>query len=257
MKPSKLIYKEPDELLFSEDNSDSLPASINFDYFLKFGNYSFCESENNLYVLSEEITPRNSINLQTFNDSNDVNISEDKIISKEKSNNIPINNKIKRGRKTQLEKNLIENTSRSKNAKDNIIRKLKTHFINNFLLNLINVLIFEKLNKNYIIRKLRNEISKDITIKYNIYLFNQTLEQLYSSEISHQFRSIMEKSLNKKIINQIKKEDFFDNFLNLKVKDIYKIYIDKDCKKILKEKFNFEDKNNKIISFYEFINTCE
>ena len=255
-----LIYREPEDLNLYKSNNELFPF-LNFENNLSynFDNYSCSENDNNLYVMSDKITQRD-LKLKTFNESNDVNNFEDtRIISTEKSNNILNNNKNKRGRKTHLEKNLLlNNTSRSKYAKDNIIRKIKTHFINNFLLNLINVLIVEKLSKDYyFIRKLRNEISKDITIKYNIYLFNQKLEQLYSSEISIQFRSIIHKSQNKKIINQLKKEDFFSNFLNLKVKDIYNIYISKNCKNILKDKFNIEDKSNKIISFYEFIKKFE
>lgn len=246
MNSPNLINKRTNNLILSNSNFDTSLLN-NYNSFND-------ESDFNLYNIND--SENNSINFQNLNESNDVKTFENSLIIIKDSNNISNNYKIKRGRKTK-QKNSSFNTIRSKFAKDNIIRKIKTHFINNFLINLINILIKEKLNKNYIIRKLRNEISRDITIKYNIYLFNQTLEQLYSSEISNQFKSIIRKSANKKIINQIKKEDFFNKFLNIKVKDIYNIYINKNCKEILKKNYDIQDKNNKIITFNEFIKKFE
>ena len=246
MNSPNLINKRTNNLILSISNFDTSLLN-NYNSFND-------ESDFNLYNINDR--ENNSINFQNLNESNDVKTFENSLIIIKDSNNISNNYKIKRGRKTK-QKNSSFNTIRSKFAKDNIIRKIKTHFINNFLINLINILIKEKLNKNYIIRKLRNEISRDITIKYNIYLFNQTLEQLYSSEISNQFKSIIRKSANKKIINQIKKEDFFNKFLNIKVKDIYNIYINKNCKEILKKNYDIQDKNNKIITFNEFIKKFE
>jgi hypothetical protein len=246
MNSPNLINKRTNNLILSNSNFDTSLLN-NYNSFND-------ESDFNLYNINDR--ENNSINFQNLNESNDVKTFENSLIIIKDSNNISNNYKIKRGRKTK-QKNSSFNTIRSKFAKDNIIRKIKTHFINNFLINLINILIKEKLNKNYIIRKLRNEISRDITIKYNIYLFNQTLEQLYSSEISNQFKSIIRKSANKKIINQIKKEDFFNKFLNIKVKDIYNIYINKNCKEILKKNYDIQDKNNKIITFNEFIKKFE
>ena len=248
MNSPNLINKRSNNLILSNSNFDTSLLNNYYDSSLNE------EREFNLYNIND--SENNSINFQNLNESNDVKTFENSLIIIKDSNNISNNYKIKRGRKTK-QKNSSFNTIRSKFAKDNIIRKIKTHFINNFLINLINILIKEKLNKNYIIRKLRNEISRDITIKYNIYLFNQTLEQLYSSEISNQFKSIIRKSANKKIINQIKKEDFFNKFLNIKVKDIYNIYINKNCKEILKKNYDIQDKNNKIITFNEFIKKFE
>ena len=248
MNSPNLINNRSNNLILSNSNFDTSLLNNYYDSNLNE------EREFNLYNIND--SENNSINFQNLNESNDVKTFENSLIIIKDSNNISNNYKIKRGRKTK-QKNSSFNTIRSKFAKDNIIRKIKTHFINNFLINLINILIKEKLNKNYIIRKLRNEISRDITIKYNIYLFNQTLEQLYSSEISNQFKSIIRKSANKKIINQIKKEDFFNKFLNIKVKDIYNIYINKNCKEILKKNYDIQDKNNKIITFNEFIKKFE
>jgi hypothetical protein len=248
MNSPNLINNRSNNLILSNSNFDTSLLNNYYDSSLNE------EREFNLYNIND--SENNSINFQNLNESNDVKTFENSLIIIKDSNNISNNYKIKRGRKTK-QKNSSFNTIRSKFAKDNIIRKIKTHFINNFLINLINILIKEKLNKNYIIRKLRNEISRDITIKYNIYLFNQTLEQLYSSEISNQFKSIIRKSANKKIINQIKKEDFFNKFLNIKVKDIYNIYINKNCKEILKKNYDIQDKNNKIITFNEFIKKFE
>ena len=251
MNSPNLINKKSNNLLFSKSNFEPFLLNNYCD------NSYYEESEFNLYNINDKISENNSMNFPILNENSDVKAFENSLIIIKDSSGVSHNYKIKRGRKTNYEKNSKNYTIRSKFAKDNIIRKIKTHFINKFLINLINILINEKLNKKYIIRKLRNEISKDITIKYNIYLFNQTLEQLYSSEISNQFKSIIRKSANKKIINQIKKEDFFNKFLNIKVKDIYNIYINKNCKEILKKNYDIKDKNNKIIPFNEFIKKFE
>jgi hypothetical protein len=236
----------------NENNNLYLISDIN-DNLNSYGDFN--QSENFLLVSNET-------NHQNFTNSNGNIVNKfdnDKNFNDycSSNQNITKKNKEKRGRKSNSTNKIKNEYLRTKFAKDNIIRKIKTHFINNFLLNLINVLISEKITNKYIIRKIRNEISKDITIKYNIYLFNQTLEQLYSSEISNQFKSIIRKSANKKIINQIKKEEFFNKFLNIKVKDIYNIYINKNCKEILKKNYDIQDKNNKIITFNEFIKKFE
>ena len=142
MNSPNLINKRTNNLILSNSNFDTSLLN-NYNSFND-------ESDFNLYNIND--SENNSINFQNLNESNDVKTFENSLIIIKDSNNISNNYKIKRGRKTK-QKNSSFNTIRSKFAKDNIIRKIKTHFINNFLINLINILIKEKIMKKYQICK--------------------------------------------------------------------------------------------------------
>ncbi len=173
-----------------------------------------------------------SINSSYLNFYNKEN-NENKIISK------------KKGRKRLNE---ISNTNRNKFAKDNINKKIKRFFLQCFLSELIQTI--SKTKNIYIIKikKFNEEIVSQTNITFNIDLFNLTLRELLKTEISKKYKNenIYSSNENEKISNLLEQMNDFKILLDMKLKEIYKIFIKnkEDFNEIMKTKFNIDfDKN--------------
>ena len=159
--------------------------------------------------------------------------NENKIISK------------KKGRKKLNE---ISNTNRNKFAKDNINKKIKRFFLQCFLSELIQTISKTKNISIIKIKKFNEEIVSQTNITFNIDLFNLTLRELLKTEISKKYKNIniYSPNENEKISNLLEKMNDFKILLNMKLKEIYKIFIKnkEDFNEIMKTKFNIDfDKN--------------
>ena len=173
-----------------------------------------------------------SINSSYLNFYNKEN-NENKIISK------------KKGRKRLNE---ISNTNRNKFAKDNINKKIKRFFLQCFLSELIQTISKTKNISIIKIKKFNEEIVSQTNITFNIDLFNLTLRELLKTEISKKYKNenIYSSNENEKISNLLEQMNDFKILLDMKLKEIYKIFIKnkEDFNEIMKTKFNIDfDKN--------------
>ena len=145
----------------------------------------------------------------------------------------------KRGR---LEKNTIPSykLKHNKFSKDDIIQKIKRHFINR-LLKYINEIYKGFKQKQNVKKKIKPLLISINPEKYNFYnnkknieFFNNTIENLFSAEISIRNCKFLRKhsnDSNKKRIAFLKKENKAKeviNILNSKVKEMYGKYINKE-----------------------------
>ena len=165
--------------------------------------------------------------------------------SKKKENNEEIKNN-KKPKKGSHPKNVPKNndndTKRTKYAKDNIARKIKTHFFNFFIVKLLNIIIKIVYGKQiYLVRKFNQELVKDVSIHFNINLFNSKIRNLLNQEISKKYKTT-ELDKNKKILNCLEKNIEFDKILNMTVGEIYTIYINDNYKEIISNIFNIDKK---------------
>ena len=188
-------------------------------------NFSF---ENNNTSKKRKLS-NNSSYLNIYNKEN----NENKIISK------------KKGRKRNNE---ISNTNRNKFAKDNINKKIKRFFLQCFLSELIQTISKTKNISIIKIKKFNEEIVSQTNITFNIDLFNLTLRELLKTEISKKYKNenIYSPNENEKISNLLEKMNDFKILLDMKLKEIYKIFIKnkEDFNEIMKTKFNIDfDKN--------------
>ena len=155
------------------------------------------------------------------------------------------NQKIKKtnqGRKTK-EESKLSNSIRNKYAKDNIFRKIKTNFINDFILNLINAKIKSVYGyQKYLVRKFNSEIVTDISIKFNLLLFNLKIKNLLNKNISNKYTTV-NTDANKKILEQLEKNENFDKILNYTVIDVYEIFLSEDYKEIIFKEFDIDKEN--------------
>jgi len=155
------------------------------------------------------------------------------------------NQKIKKtnqGRKTK-EESKLSNSIRNKYAKDNIFRKIKTNFINDFILNLINAKIKSVYGyQKYLVRKFNSEIVTDISIKFNLLLFNLKIKNLLNKNISNKYTTV-NTDANKKILEQLEKNENFDKILNYTVKDAYEIFLSEDYEEIIFKEFDIDKEN--------------
>ena len=149
------------------------------------------------------------------------------------------NKKKKRGRKKKNEA-MNCTTKRNKYAKDNIFRKIKPIFFNKFVVNYINkkILCVYKIQK-YLVRKFIQKLINDISIGFNINLFNSTIRNLLNQEISKKYLTVnLDK--NKKILKELENNTEFNEFLNYSINDIYKLFINDNYKEIISINFNID-----------------
>ena len=205
------------------------------------------------YTNNDKISKNNQIEEVIFN----VKIIESK--KKENNEEIKSNKKPKRGRHPKnVPKNNDNNTKRNKYAKDNIARKIKTNFFNIFIVNLLNIIIKSVYGKQiYLVRKFNQQLVTDVSIEFNLDLFNSKIRNLLNQEISNKYKKI-ELDNNKKILNCLEKNFEFNKILNITVNEIYSLFINDNYKEIISNVFNidkkeiyFENVTGKIIELKE------
>ena len=205
------------------------------------------------YTNNDKISKNNQIEEVIFN----VKIIESK--KKENNEEIKSNKKPKRGRHPKnVPKNNDNDTKRNKYAKDNIARKIKTNFFNFFIVNLLNIIIKRVYGKQiYLIRKFNQQLVTDVSIEFNLDLFNSKIRNLLNQEISNKYKKI-ELDNNKKILNCLEKNLEFNKILNITVNEIYSLFINDNYKEIISNVFNidkkeiyFENVTGKIIELKE------
>ena len=189
------------------------------------------------YTNNDKISKNNQIEEVIFN----VKIIESK--KKENNEEIKSNKKPKRGRHPKnVPKNNDNNTKRNKYAKDNIARKIKTHFFNYFIVNLLNIIIKNVYGKQiYLVRKFNQQLVTDVSIEFNLDLFNSKIRNLLNQEISNKYKKI-ELDNNKKILNCLEKNLEFNKILNITVNEIYSLFINDNYKEIISNVFNIDKK---------------
>ena len=205
------------------------------------------------YTNNDKISKNNQIEEVIFN----VKIIESN--KKENNEEIKSNKKPKRGRHPKnVPKNNDNDTKRNKYAKDNIARKIKTNFFNFFIVNLLNIIIKRVYGKQiYLVRKFNQQLVTDVSIEFNINLFNSKIRNLLNQEISNKYKKI-ELDNNKKILKSLEKNPIFNKILNITVNEIYSLFINDNYKEIISNVFNidkkeiyFENVTGKIIELKE------
>ena len=152
---------------------------------------------------------------------------------------IEIKKKVKRGRKNNNNKNRKGN-GHKRDEKDNIITKIYRKYLSN---------IYHKLNKkikgNAKLKKINiSEFIKDIyNKKYNA-MISKTVREIFSAELSKRFKK-ENKFHNLNIINKIyedkKANEDLVEILNLKMCDMYHIYIGKSKEEKYSEFYGLEE----------------
>ena len=217
-----------------------------------------CDTDNSYnptesYTNNDKISKNNQIEEVIFN----VKIIESN--KKENNEEIKSNKKPKRGRHPKnVPKNNDNNTKRNKYAKDNIARKIKTNFFNIFIVNLLNIIIKSVYGKQiYLVRKFNQQLVTDVSIEFNLDLFNSKIRNLLNQEISNKYKKI-ELDNNKKILKSLEKNPIFNKILNITVNEIYSLFINDNYKEIISNVFNidkkeiyFENVTGKIIELKE------
>ena len=173
---------------------------------------------------------------QTFsivnNDDNDMNTETNYFMKK------------KRGRKKIDDFSLSD---KNKYSLDNQINKFKTTFIQDFIINIANLLKEKCININKKFLKINKKVIKDLNIKKNINLLNSNVEKLFTYEISEKYK--YERYLNKKLMEKIINLNKFNKlFFETKIDDLYQIFIKENCCEIIKEKYSIE--TNKSLKYY-------
>jgi hypothetical protein len=160
----------------------------------------------------------------------------------EKNENEIKNNKILGRKKKNVAINNDNKTKRDKFAKDNIARKIKTNFINKFLVNLINIIIKIVFGKQiYLIRKFNKALVTNVSIQFNLDLFNSPIKNLLNQNNSNKY-STVGLNKNKSILRNLENNSEFNEILNITVNEIYSIFINDNYKEIISNIFNINKK---------------
>ena len=231
---------------FLEDSKEKeqifMNPSFNSTYNSSFNNVPNMPSN----ISSKNISSNESLNNFSNNDSNedfeyvaciqDVSIVNQNEKKKKQEKKIKNTNK---GRKTKIDAmNCV--TKRNKFAKDNIFRKIKTNFFNKFLVSYGNKKIDSFYQKQkYLIRKFNKALVTDVSIQFNIDLFNSKIRDLLNQEISNKYLTI-DLDINKAILKSLEKNPEFNEFLNSSVNEIYSLFINDNYKEIISNDFNID-----------------
>ena len=196
----------------------------------------------NIYTINDD-----NFSLENNNTSKKRNLSNNSsylnIDNKEKNENKILNKK--KGRKKLNE---ISNTKRNKFAKDNINKKIKIFFLHCFLSELIQTISKTKNISIIKIKKFNEKIVSQTNIVFNIDLFNLTLRELLKIKISKKYKNenICSPNENEKISNLLEQMNDFKILLDMKLMEIYKIFIKNKVEfvNIMKIKFNIDFEKN-------------
>jgi hypothetical protein len=155
------------------------------------------------------------------------------------TNNESINNKSNRGRK---KKDVIEKGNHTKFTDDNMMRKIKCHFLNSINNKLNNSLK----DKKQPFLKLDNMVNENLKRDYNMVLMNKTIKDIYlSSKISNKYKK-QNNDYNKQLVEKIYLENKEIDTINILNKTYLELYtellnehLDEFCDEIIKK----EEKN--------------
>ena len=216
--------------IFNNDNNNEYISDLEMRTILEDSNDNISSN------INEEDSSR-YFNKYTNQTKESRNINENKfqkiIFSIEKKK------KVKRGRKNNNNKNRKGN-GHKRDEKDNIITKIYRKYLSN---------IYHKLNKkikgNSKLKKINiSEFIKDIyNKKYNA-MISKTVREIFSAELSKRFKK-ENKFHNLNIINKIyedkKANEELVEILNLKMCDMYHIYIGKSKEEKYSEFYGLEE----------------
>ena len=175
-----------------------------------------------------------------------------------KINNGKLDKSMIRGRKKKID---IFKGNHTKYSQDNIIGKIKCHFLNN---------VNKTLNQSFIDKKnsfckLDNYVNENLRKDYNIKLMSSTFKEIYSNtKISNKYKKY-EKDINKKLIEKIYSEKNEIEAINLLEKTYIELFnslikndLDSFCKQILeKEEKNGLSKADSVNYIKQIKNLCE
>ena len=245
---SSLNYenKIDDNLKNNNDDFDVKKLNqTNIEILIHKSNNNINEKSNICSIYNENFCLENN----TRNKENN-NLKERKL----SNSYLNIENKILKKKKGRKKLNEVSNTIRNKFAKDNINKKIKRLFLQCFLPKLIQTISDTKNIFTIRIKKFNKEIVSQTNIGFNIELFNLTLRELLKTKISKKYKIIQTRpnenvcspNENEKILNLIEQINDFKILLDMKLKEIYKIFIKnkEEFIKIMKSKFNIYFKNN-------------
>ncbi len=226
---------------FSENIEDNyIQNNIKTDYDIK------SEEIKEIYMIKNDIANNSTRNI-TDNDKNqeEVEILDTKLdeSNKDEENENEIKNNKNLGRKRKnVAINNDNKTKRDKYAKDNIARKIKAIFINKFLVNLLNIIIKIVFGKQiYLIRKFNKALVTNVSIQFNLDLFNSPIKNLLNQNNSNKY-STVGLNKNKSILRNLENNSEFNVILNITVNEIYSIFLNDNYKEIISNIFNIDKK---------------
>ena len=216
--------------IFNNDNNKEYISDLEMRTILE-------DSNNNISSNINEEDSSRYFNKYTNQTKESRNINENKF--QKIIFSIEIKKKVKRGRKNNNNKNRKGN-GHKRDEKDNIITKIYRKYLSN---------IYHKLNKkikgNAKLKKINiSEFIKDIyNKKYNA-MISKTVREIFSAELSKRFKK-ENKFHNLNIINKIyedkKANEELVEILNLKMCDMYHIYIGKSKEEKYSEFYGLEE----------------
>ena len=252
-----LIYKSKVNSIVN-NNSDLITAEVTHNNLSVPNNNNFVQNSNNIFNNNDFILmPIAEMNILPDSNKNYFVQNTSFIIP-----SVPVNHNQEKKMLGRKKKNSdsVNTSNRNKFSKDNLIHKFKTIFYQKFLINLTNNLISINLGKDSKIRKVNSDFIKDLTINLNLEILQKTLADYFSFKISKKYTK-QEENSNEKIINNLKKilksQEKFNKLLNTKIEDLYKIFIQDDCVKIIYDEFHIDLSNQEMNSLNYFLDKEE
>ena len=144
--------------------------------------------------------------------------------------------------------------------KDNIISHIKAVFFNNFILNILNLIITDISNKKKC-QKFNNIIIQCGKKEFNFYIFNSNLEILFQIDFyceERKHKNYCTKNIqinntknfkykNEDFLKQLKTKEMGIKILNFKVIELFEIFLKEDWESLISKNFQIDEKELKKI----------
>ena len=152
-----------------------------------------------------------------------------------KNNEVVFMNKKRGRRKKSYEDNKQSNENRTHNkfSEDNLKRKIKTHY-HNFIIAFLNMKTKKILNKSYKFGKISSDITRNITVEYNLKLFEKKIKEIIVN-MSDKYQDKRKNKISLQILLKNGEDDEeINKYLNMNYKDMYLNYYLKSNKETFK-----------------------
>ena len=265
------LYAEK-ENEFVDDNVNSFSNKENegIFYFENSNNeineyYNVIENENlNIKTVNKNYLFKkifNDVFKPTKNNEFDYSIEEKLYIISEKKIIFEINNNKNEEFLQKKKNNTIEHKKKhTRMDKDNIISHLKAVFFNNFILNILNLIITDIPNKKKCL-KFNNKIIQCGKKEFNFYIFNSNLEILFQIDFcceERKYKNYCTKNIqinntknfkykNEDFLKQLKTKEMGIKILNFKVIELFEIFLKEDWESLISKNFQIDEKELKKI----------
>ena len=281
----KILFENPNSLhLYADNEKKFVDDNVNSFFNKENEGFFYFENSNNKInkyynIIENKSLNKNNLFKNIFNEvfkftkryEFDYSIEKELYIITGKKIIFEINNnKNEEFLQKKKNKTIEDKKKHTRMDKDNIISHIKAVFFNNFILNILNLIITDIPNKKKCL-KFNNIIIRCGKKEFNFNIFNSNLEILFQTDINCEERKHIKyctknilinntknfKYKNEEFLKQLKTKEMGIKILNFKVIELFEIFLKEDRESLISKNFQIDEKELKKIEIHKNIDENE